>query len=480
MTKLDKKDQPDDNEKSKVKNKFKLPKTAQFAITILVSLAIGSGATYGIMKYQQDNSPLANVEKVYNQLQTTYYKKVSTKQLTQGAVNGMLNSLNDPYSQALTGQSQQQINSLVEGSNFGGVGIQMTVKNNKILVESIVADSPASKSNIKVGDEIVSVDGKKVSASQFNKVAELVRGKKGTKVKLQLKRNNTKFIVTLTRATISQSSLTVKTQGQATIITITQFDVNTAKDLKAALKQINPKKTPKLIIDLQDNPGGVMNSALEAASYFVPNGKVLMRYQSRNSQEIIKSSKKLSGGYKTSLKPIILINDQTASASEIFTAALVENNRAVTVGQTSYGKGTVQQVGNSDNVEYKYTVAKWLTPNGTWINHKGIKPTYKTKESKFSQLPQFQSNQTLKKNMMGLDVAILQQYLTALGYLKNNITGVYDSATQASVVKFQKSQGLTVNGKVTSSTIQRLYLLAAQRASQSNPALKKAVSLKVN
>lgn len=479
MMKLDKKEQ-EDGDKVKSKKKFRIPKSAQFALTALVSLAIGSGATYSIMKYQQVSSPLANVEKVYNQLQSTYYKKISSDQLTQGAVNGMLSSLNDPYSQTLTGQSQQQVNSLVENSSFGGVGIQMMVKNDKILVDSIVAASPAAKSNIKVGDQILSVDGKKVSASQFNKVAELVRGKKGTKVKLQMQRNNMKFTVTLTRAKISQSSLTVKTQAKTTIITITQFDINTGKDLKAALKNIDPQKTPKLIIDLQDNPGGVMNSALQAASYFVPNGKILMRYQSRDGQEIIRSSKKLSGGYKTTLKPIILINGQTASASEIFTAALVENKRAVTVGQTSYGKGTVQQIGNSDNVEYKYTVAKWLTPNGTWINHKGIKPTYKTKESKFEQLPQFQSNQTLKRNMMGLDVAILQQYLTALGYLNNNTTGIFDAATQAGVIKFQKNQGLTSNGKVTAATIQRLYLVAVQKANQSNPALKKALSLKIN
>ncbi|MBP2057992.1 carboxyl-terminal processing protease [Lactobacillus colini] len=469
----------EDKTASKIKKKFKLPKIAQFTLTALVSLAIGSGVTYGVIKYQQDSSPLAEIAQVYNQLQSTYYKAVSSKQLSQGAVNGMINSLNDPYSQTLTGQSQQQINSLVEGASFGGVGIQMTVKNNRILVDSIVAGSPASKSNIKVGDEILSVDRKKVTAKHFNKVAELVRGKKGTKVTLQLERNKIKFKVTLIRAEISQSNLTVKTQGKATIITISQFDVDTGKNLKAALKEINPKKTPKLIIDLQDNPGGVMNSALEAASYFVPNGKILMRYQSRDGQEIIKSSKKLSGGYKTTLRPIILINNQTASASEIFTAALVENKCAISVGQTSYGKGTVQQVGSSDNVEYKYTVAKWLTPNGTWINHKGIKPTFKAKESKFEQLPQFQSDQTLKKNMMGLNVAILQQYLTALGYLQNNITGVYDNPTQIAVNKFKEAQGLTVDGKVTASTMQALYFVVSQKATQSNPALKKALSLKI-
>lgn len=464
----------------KPKKRFRLPKPAQFILTAVVSLAIGSGATYGVMRYQQATSPLAEVEKVYQQLKSTYYQKVSSNQLTQGAVDGMLNSLNDPYSQALTGQSQQQVNSLVQGSSFGGVGIQMTVKNNKVVVDSIVADSPASKSNIKVGDQILAVDGKKVSASDFSKIAQLVRGKKGTKVKLQLERKQVKFTVTLTRATINQSSLTTKTQGKATIVTITQFDVNTAKDLKAALKKIDPKKTPKLIIDLQDNPGGVMDSALQAASYFVPNGKILMRYQSRSGQEIIRSSKKLSDNFKTTLKPIILINGQTASASEIFTAALVQNKCATTVGQTTYGKGTVQQVGTSASVEYKYTVAKWLTPNGTWINHKGIKPMYQTKQSKFEQLAQFQLSQTLKKGMVGLDVAILQQYLDALGYLNGNVTGVYDAKTQQAVIAFQKAQDLKANGQVNATVIEQLYLAAAQKASQTNPALQKALKLKID
>ena len=135
------------------------------------------------------------------------------------------------------------------------------------------------KSTIKPGDEILAVDNKKVSAAQFTKVASLVRGKVGTKVTLKLKRANSTFNVTLKRAKISQSSLTKRTEGNATIITITQFDVNTAKDLKSALKSINTKKYPKLIIDLQDNPGGEMNAALKSASYFLPNKKIIMQYK---------------------------------------------------------------------------------------------------------------------------------------------------------------------------------------------------------
>lgn len=468
---------PEEDEHKKDEKTFHIPKSVQFILTGICGAIIGGAAVYGYSYYQNQNSPMSSVEKVFNQLQKTYYQKTSTSQLQEGAINGMLSSLNDPYSEGLTGSSQQQINTVLQGNSFGGVGIQMKVENNKILVDSIVSDSPASKSNIKPGDKILAVNGKKVKASEFQKVSSLVRGKKGTKVTLKLKRANITFDVTLTRATIHQSTVSVKNQANATIITISQFDSNTSKDLKKALKAIDTKKYPKLIINLQDNPGGVMTDALESASYFVPNGKKIMIYQSRKTKKVIRSSNKLSGDFKTSLKPIILINANTASASEIFTSALVQNKRAVTVGQTSFGKGTVQEVGASDNVEYKYTIAKWLTPNGDWINHKGIKPTYPVKQSSLADLPQFQTSQTLKENMMGLDVAILQQYLTALGYMNNHLTGVFDAQTKIAVMNFQKANDLKQTGQVDLTMRQNLYLAVAQKLQSDDPAMQKALSL---
>lgn len=466
------------HQKKTTKNKKKhLPKYAQFLLTGIAGAAIGAGLTFGIMEVKELKSPFYQVEKVYEQLQGSYYKKVSSQTLRQGAINGMLDSLNDPFSEGLSGANQEQVNSILEGSTFGGVGIQMAVRNNKVVVDSIVANSPASKSTIKPGDEIVAVDNKKVSAAQFTKVASLVRGKVGTKVTLKLKRANSTFSVTLKRAKISQSSLTKRTEGNATIITITQFDVNTAKDLKVALKSINTKKYPKLIIDLQDNPGGEMNAALKSSSYFLPNNKIIMQYKDRKEKEVIRSDKKLSGGFHTSLKPIILINGNTASASEIFTAALVQNHCGVSVGQTSYGKGTVQQVGQTEDSEYKYTVAKWLTPNGTWINQKGLKPTYPVSESPLEKLPQFQSMSILKKSMTGVDVATLQQYLTALGYLPKHVTGVFDDETKNAVIKFQKEHDLTTDGIVNGQVQAQLYLAVAQKLQDDNPALKKALSL---
>ena len=202
-----------------------------------------------------------------------------------------------------------------------------------------------------------------------------------------------------------------------------------------------------------------------------------MQYKDRTQKEVIRSDKKLSGGFHTSLRPIILINGNTASASEIFTAALVENHRAVSVGQTSYGKGTVQEVGQTADAEYKYTIAKWLTPNGTWINQKGLKPTYPVPESALAKLPQFQSMSILKKSMTGVDVATVQQYLTALGYMPKHVTGVFDDETKNAVVEFQKAHNLTADGIVNGQVQAQLYLAVAQKLQDDNPALHKALSL---
>lgn len=457
------------------KKKIHLSHKLQITLVGLGGVLLGGGLTFGYMEIQQQKSPMAKIEHVYNQIQDNYYKKVSSSTLQKGAISGMLNSLDDPYSQQLSGSSQQQINQVLQGSSFGGVGIQMKVENNKILVDSIVTGSPASKSNIKSGDQILAVDGKSVSAAKFDEVSGLVRGKKGTKVTLTLKRDKTIFKVTLTRATITQSSVTVSREDNAVIIKISQFDSNTAEDLKKTLKPL--KENQKVIIDLQDNPGGMMNAAVTSASYFLPNGTTIMSYRSRSGSYTIKASKKLSGNFKTKIKPIILINENTASASEIFTAALVQNKKAVSVGQTSYGKGTVQEVETNGDIEYKYTTAKWLTPDGSWINGKGLKPTYSVETSSLEQLPQFQTSQTLKLNVVGLDVAILQEYLHTLGYLNTPTTGVYNVETQNAVSAFQKEQGLAQTGIVDEQMRQRLYLVAAQKLQKDNPALKKALSL---
>ena len=165
-----------ETENQNKKRKFYLSRPAQFVLTGIISAGLGAGLTFAYMSYQNQKTPMARIEQVYNQLEKSYYKKISPNTLQDGAINGMLNSLKDPYSQQLTGQNQTEVNNVLEGSSFSGVGIQMKVEDNKILVDSIVSGSPAAKSNIKPGDQLLKVNNETVSANRFDQVAQKVRG----------------------------------------------------------------------------------------------------------------------------------------------------------------------------------------------------------------------------------------------------------------------------------------------------------------
>ena len=165
-----------ETENQNKKRKFYLSRPAQFVLTGIISEGLGAGLTFAYMSYQNQKTPMARIEQVYNQLEKSYYKKISPNTLQDGAINGMLNSLKDPYSQQLTGQNQTEVNNVLEGSSFSGVGIQMKVEDNKILVDSIVSGSPAAKSNIKPGDQLLKVNNETVSANRFDQVAQKVRG----------------------------------------------------------------------------------------------------------------------------------------------------------------------------------------------------------------------------------------------------------------------------------------------------------------
>lgn len=452
----------------------------------LASLLVGAFLTLAIvltvLNEQAAEKPvgLAKVEQVYQQLQQRYYKKISATKLQQGAISGMLDALGDPYSISLNDSQTKQVNQTITGTNFGGVGVTVVSKNKQVVIDSIMPETPAAKSNLKAGDLILAVDKTTIKDGDISQASSLIRGKVGTKVTIKVQRDKESFNVTLTRAKITQSSLTTKIlDGQLAYIAISQFDTNTGKDLRKNLSAFEKQGVRKVIIDVRGNPGGVMDAALESAAQFVQNKKIIMQYQGKTGKpEIIKSSTKIRGRKRiTTIKPIILIDGNSASAAEIFAAALKQSAGAKLVGQTSYGKGTVQEVNGTDpNFEYKYTVAKWLTPDGTWINHKGLKPDIAVAVPSYMKLTGFTSGETLKANTMGLDVSVLQQYLMALGYLNNHLTGVYDTATLTAVKKFQTANNLPVKGEVDATNQNKLYELIALKAQNDDQTLSTAVA----
>lgn len=468
-------------------NKRHSTKNSSMKKTIWIALASAlAGAfltfvllfNFVIVRQQKELNKFSPIIGVFDSIKNNYYENVSDKKLTSGAVSGMLSSLDDPYSVYLTGEQQESVNSTISGSSFAGIGVVLKLDNKKVLIDEIQPDTPAAKSKLEGNDQIIKVDNHVVN-NDLEQVSKWIRGKVNSKVKLTILRNNQEQVVTLTRKTITQSTVdSEKLDAKTGIIRISEFDVNTGRDVKLALEDFEKQKLKNVIIDVRQNPGGVMDSALTSASYFVKDKKVLMQYQFKNQKaKKYYAGKKWDHGFKTTLKPIVLIDDNSASAAEIFAAALNQSAGAKLVGQKSYGKGTVQQVGMlSDDQEFKFTVAQWLTPNGTWINKKGLTPTIKTTLPNYLTEPGFTSEDNLKLGDKNANVKTLQNYLIVLGYLKGQVSGNYDNATVAAVKVFQTANKLPVDGVFAGSNQVIIYQQLALKASQNdvtkNAALK--------
>ena len=265
-----------------------------------------------------------------------------------------------------------------------------------------------------------------------------MRGKIGTTVKLTIERSGQTFTVSLKRAKIPVTTVDYKLVGgdkKIGYITVSTFSTNTAKEFKTALKALDKKGAKKLVIDMRGNPGGLMTAALKMASIFLKNGKTIMQVQARDgSTEKYTASKKYDGGFKETKSTTVLIDGGSASAAEIFSAALHQSAGVKLVGSQSYGKGTVQTVTTfNDKTEMKITVAKWLTPNGTWINKKGLTPDVKADEPSYASLTVISKVSDLQADKVNSNVKTFQKYLQALGYFKGTVNGYFGDSTTSAV-----------------------------------------------
>ncbi|MCM8759573.1 MAG: S41 family peptidase [Candidatus Omnitrophica bacterium] len=313
---------------------------------------------------------------VINIVKREYVNPVDDKKLIYGALKGMLSSL-DPYSAFLEPEATKELQIETSGE-FEGVGMEITLKDGIITVVSPVQDSPAWNAGIKPGDKIIEIDGQSTKGMNTWEAAQKLRGKKGTSVTVSILREHaTKILkITLVRDVIKVKS--VKSSilpDDIGYIRITNFQERTSDDLEVVLKEFTNQKVKGLILDLRNNPGGLLNSAIDVSQLFLPPRKTIVSIQGRRPED-----KKVYVSQKQAIwtKPIvILINNGSASASEILTGALRDNLSACkTIGTKTFGKGSVQNLIKLDEegTSIKLTIAYYYTPSGTKIDGKGIEP----------------------------------------------------------------------------------------------------------
>lgn len=472
------------------KNKLQVP-VWLMAAGMAVTLVAGGGIGYAVHDMTNSvaettasttgsNKQLQQVISTYQTIENGYYKKVNTKKLAAGAIKGMLNSLDDPYSVYLTDNGKSSLDSTLNAS-FGGIGATVQKTDKKLEIASIMAGTPAKKSGLKVGDELTAINGKSVVGMTVDKAVAKIRGKIGTTVKITIKRNGKTQTFSLKRAKITTATVTSKLSKQdktVGVITMTTFSEPTAAQFKQAIRKLRNEGAKSFVLDLRGNPGGMLDQAIAIASMCLKNGQTIVKVEDRaGNVESYKAGKKYDKGFKVTEPMAVLIDGDSASASEILSAALNEDRDAPLVGEQSYGKGTVQNVNElSSTAEVKLTVAKWLTPKGHWINKKGLTPTVKVNYPAYMNISGI-SVSSLKAGATGANVKSLQQVLQALGDYSGNITSTYDATTTAAVQKFQRVNKLTVTGTADSSTLNAMMVALATKFNADDPQMKAAVKL---
>lgn len=449
------------------------------ALLMAGSLGLGAGGTYLLLEmtdlgekesapteeYTSDEQPelnLAHLDKVgraYDIILNSYVEEVEEETLVEGAIQGMLLTLDDPYSVYMDKETVKQFNETLE-SSFEGIGAEVSMVDGKIVIVSPFKDSPAEKAGLKPNDRILSVDGESVEGLDLYEATLKIRGEKGTIVKIEIERNGLSkpLVIDVKRDEIPQITVygDVKKQGSKNIgyLEITSFAEETATEFKEQLSNMEKEGIDGLILDVRGNPGGLLTSVEEILKELVTKEKPIYQLEKRGGEKI----RYFSTLEKEKSYPVAVLTDNgSASASEILAGALKEAEGYKVIGEKTFGKGTVQQplpMGDGSNI--KLTLLKWLTPGGNWIHNKGIQPDVEVRQPDIFHTHPLQIEEALMKDMNSEQVQNAQQMLEGLGFAPGREDGYFDGATESSVKAFQNHKGLPVSGRIDRKTASAL------------------------
>lgn len=366
-------------------------KYIKLAILAVVSMIIGSVITIAIkdfdvvkvntnkteVSYSKTKKGFDSLYETYDTIMSEYYKDVDSDKLIEGAINGMLESLDDEHTMYFDKKSKEEFDSELSG-NYYGIGAQIQLTSDEtIKITKVFDDSPAKKAGLKEEDVFVSVDGTSVKGKSATEVANMLKSDSVKTSTIVVKRNDKELTFKVTKENItlfSVSSEMLDNNGKNVgYLSVSIFGQKTYSQFKDALTKLEKQDMDSLIIDLRGNTGGYLSTVTNMLEEFIDKGNVIYQIQSSSGVKQYKTVKASEKKYKI----VVLIDGGSASASEIMSAAMKEVYGATLVGQTTYGKGTVQTTKDLSNGSMiKYTIEKWLTPSGKNIDKEGIKPDY--------------------------------------------------------------------------------------------------------
>ncbi len=468
-----------------VKPAGKFLRIKPFALIMLVFLTILLTAgltifalTFGEKKVVEVKVPVEREEftrlyEAFDELKENYYVDVDEEKVISGAINGMFDALDDPYTDYMNTDEASHFNESLS-SSFQGIGAEIQERNGNIVVVSPIKNSPAEKAGLMPQDIILTVDGESIQGMTASEAVLLIRGEKGTPVKLTIQRGEAEPM----EMTIVRDDIPIETvygeMGDDKIahIQITSFSDDTYKELVEIMSELDAQGMKGIVLDVRQNPGGILQTATEIASLFLEEGKPILQMQTRDGEPQIFYAE---GGKKFEQPVTILIDEGSASASEILAAALLESGNAEVIGVSSFGKGTVQEVSSlEDGANLKFTTGKWLTPKGNWINEKGVTPTIKVDYPGYASLTYVNPETELASGMNDKMIESAEGMLEALGYEPGEVDGVFDAETESAVKAFQKAEELEQTGVLAGDTTYALMDALREKIEKDDPMLLKA------
>lgn len=413
---------------------------------------------------------LEKFNKAFELIREKFLLASDRDRLLDGAIQGMVEALSDPYSVYKTAEDSEAFTDELQGA-FTGIGANLTLVKGNVVVESTIKGTPAERAGLQPKDVLISINGESLRGLTLTEAVAKIRGPKGTKAKLSVQREGFSEPLDLELVRDRIDLVTVHAEmaehGIGYLV-IHKFTFDTARSVAEELALLEQQGLKALVIDVRDNPGGTVQAVEEIVAQFVEKGKPIMQFEYRDGK--VKTDYAEQGLAEAKPYPIVvLMNKESASAAEILAGALQQSADALLVGERTYGKGTVQvsyedELG--DGSLMKLTVYKWLLPNGVWVNETGIPPNVTVSQPRYYYATQLPRGTAMKLDDTGEQVENLQLILEGVGFPADRTDGYFSTGTEEALKRFQRQEGLPETGAIDDATAVRLEEALYERLQQ--------------
>ncbi len=420
------------------------------------TIGVGTGGP-GIEESASDEltEDLQIFEEVVTLLETEHLDEIDRNQLLHGAFEGMIKTLDDPEASYLAREEYENLMVQTRGT-YGGVGIEVFIDGDYVTIISPISGTPGEAAGLSSGDRIISVDGTNLVGEDLSKAVELMRGEPGTDLELEIERLGVDKTLNfeITREEIELDTVEYEmVNDRLGYIKITNFAGTTAKEFEAALKNLKQENMEALIIDLRNNPGGLLKAAVQIADLLIPEGPVT---HIEDRERVVETHHSNQDGLDIPMAA--LVNGASSSASEVLSGALQDTGSATIIGTQTFGKASVQTIKPlSDGGAMRFTVAHYQTPDGRVIHEEGLEPDLKVEPPAIAKLATEPISTDLSRGDEGEEVETLQKLLIEFGYFEKEVNGSFDPATEEALEQFQKDHDLYVTGEMSEMVVRKFH-----------------------